>query len=87
MIVKAGKLNSNADFLSRQRGPESTSDLPAQFPDESLALACPDVQVPTVGEFRETIKVFVLQVHNPSNLDFQTVIDYLQSKNYPDGLS
>jgi len=34
VMVKSGKANSNADFLSRQRGPEAASDIASTFPDE-----------------------------------------------------
>lgn len=36
VVVKSGKLNSNADFLSRLRGREPEKDIPDEFPDEFL---------------------------------------------------
>ena len=34
VLVKSGKTNSNADYLSRQRGPEASSSIETSFPDE-----------------------------------------------------
>ena len=34
VIVKPGKANANADYLSRQRGTEALEDIQAEFPDE-----------------------------------------------------
>ena len=34
VVVKSGKTNSNADFLSRQRGEEAVGDIQAEFPDK-----------------------------------------------------
>ena len=34
VVVKPGKANANADYLSRMRGPEAVSDITATFPDE-----------------------------------------------------
>jgi hypothetical protein len=34
VVIKPEKTNSNADFLSRQRGSEAISDIVSPFPDE-----------------------------------------------------
>jgi len=34
VVVKSGRANSNADYLSRQRGPEALSPIETPFPDE-----------------------------------------------------
>ena len=34
VIVKPGKANANADYLSRQRGTKALEDIQAEFPDE-----------------------------------------------------
>ena len=34
VVVKPGKANANADYLSRLRGPEAVSDINSPFPDE-----------------------------------------------------
>jgi hypothetical protein len=31
VVIKSGKANSNADYLSRQRGEESVADISAEF--------------------------------------------------------
>ena len=59
VVVKPGKANSNADYLSRQRGKESVADISAEFPDEF-----PDSSL---------IDVFHLRSETPS--EYQEVID------------
>ena len=68
--VKPGKANTNADYLSRQRGPEAVSDLTAEFPDEFLD---------------EEMDVRRLQPEKES--EFQPVLDYLTTGQYPKGLN
>lgn len=33
-MVKSGRANSNADYMSRQRGPEASSSIETSIPDE-----------------------------------------------------
>ena len=73
--VKPGKANSNADFLSRQRGLEAVGDISAEFPDE----------FPETGT-RNSEEVSAFHIHGGES-EFQEVIDYLTERRYPDNLT
>ena len=75
MKVKPGKANSNADFLSRQRGQEAVGDISAEFPDE----------FPETGT-RNLEEVSAFHIHGGES-EFQEVIDYLTERRYPDNLT
>jgi transposase InsO family protein len=77
VVVKSGKSNSNADYLSRQRGPESCTDLPADFPDEF-----PETPEATLPEPEKDIPVYLVEETGDS--DFQGIIHYLQTGQYPE---
>lgn len=75
--VKAGKANTNADFLSRQRGLAAISDITAEFPDEF-----PD------PEFEVRIdEVGVNQLSTDTDSEYQPIIDFLSKDEYPEGLT
>ena len=74
MVVKHGKSNSNADFLSRQRGVEAVGDIRAEFLDEF-----PD----KLDRKEET--VFHLNEEDAS--EFDDVISYIDNKIYSAGLN
>ena len=74
VVVKSGKSNSNADYLSRQRGEEAVGDIRVEFPDEF-----PD------GLDRKEEMVFHLNGGKPS--EFDEVISYITNRIYPPGLS
>jgi hypothetical protein len=80
VVVKSGKMNVNADYLSRQRGPENSTDLSAEFPDEFPEQAFSSTGIPEE-------QVMVHQVAGATPSDFQSTIDYLASGQYPDRLS
>ena len=48
MVVKPRKANSNADFLSRQRGQEVVEDISAEFLDEFLEIGTLEPEEVTV---------------------------------------
>ena len=73
VVVKPGKSNSIADFLSRQQGEEAVGDIRAKFLDEF-----PDVQ----DRKKET--VFHLSGKEPS--EFDDVISYIANRIYPPGI-
>ena len=75
MKVKPGKANSNADFLSRQRGQEAVGDISAEFPDE----------FPETGT-RNLEEVSAFHIHGGES-EFQEVINYLTERRYPDNLT
>ena len=74
MVVKLGKSNSNANYLSRQRGEEAVGDIRAEFPDE----------FPEDLDRKEEM-VFHLYVEEP--LEFDDVISYIANRIYPPGLN
>ena len=81
--MKPGKANSNADYLSRQRGRESLADISAEFPDEF-----PDPLESSVSREKPDspwIEVFHLGMESVSK--FQDVIDYLVEARYPEQMS
>ena len=81
VVVKSGKSNSNADYLSRQRGLESSTNLPAEFPDEfpEEYPVVPEAKLPELPE--EDVPVY--QVEDTGGSDFQGIIEYLQTGRYP----
>ena len=74
VMVKSGKSNSNADYLSRQRGEEAVGDIQAEFPDEFLD----DLN------WKEEM-VFHLNGEEPS--EFDNIISYITNRIYPPGLN
>ena len=77
VVVKPGKANSNADYLSRQRGAEAASTILPSFPDEFGEEWAKD--------FPEDVPVFHLSGEGSSA--YEDVIRYLTEKAYPPGLS
>ena len=74
VIVKPGKANANADYLSRQRGTEALEDIQAEFPDE----------------FRDELdrkEEHVLHITGENELEFSNIIAYLVNRIYPTGLN
>jgi hypothetical protein len=68
VVIKSGKANSNADYLSRQRGEESVADISAEFPDE----------------FPNLSDVAVFHLNNEVDSEFQDIINYLVRSEFPD---
>jgi hypothetical protein len=68
VVIKYGKANSNADYLSRQRGEESVADISVEFPDEFLDLS----------------DVAVFHLNNEVDSKFQDIINYLVRSEFPD---
>ena len=71
IVVKPGKANSNADFLSRQRGQEAVEDISTDFPDEFLETRTQDPE-----------EVAVFYINGRGKSEFQEVIDYLTEWKY-----
>ena len=59
VVVKPGKANSNADFLSRQRGQEAVGDITVDFPNE----------FPEIGT-RKLEEVTVFHINGGGELEF-----------------
>ena len=74
VVVKAGKANANADYLSRQRGTEAVEDIQARFPDEFSDE--PD---------RKDAPVFHISSEEKS--EYSEIVSYLVNRTYPTGLS
>ena len=72
VVVKSGKSNANADFLSRQRGMPAVESLIADFPDEFQDSPFPE-------------SVFHVEGEDVSK--FQEIITYLTERKYPEGLN
>jgi hypothetical protein len=68
VVIKSGKANSNADYLSRQRGEESVADISAEFPDE----------------FPDLPDVAVFHLNREEDSEFQAIINYLVRSEFPD---
>jgi hypothetical protein len=68
VVIKSGKANSNADYLSRQRSEESVADISAEFPDEFLDLP----------------EVAVFHLNNEAESEFLDIINYLVKSEFPD---
>ena len=77
VVVKPGKANSNADYLSRQRGTEAATTILPSFPDEFAEEEAKD--------FPGDVPVFHLSGEEP--LAYEDVIGYLTEKAYPPGLT
>ena len=74
VVVKSGKSNSNADYLSRQRGEEAIGDIRLEFLDEF-----PD------DPNRKEEMVFHLNGEEPS--EFDDIISYITNRIHPHGLN
>jgi hypothetical protein len=74
VVVKSGKSNSNADYLSWMQGLAAVEDISSNFPDE----------FPEEGILPE---VGVFQVGNQPPSEFKDVIDYLTTRKYPEGMT
>ena len=74
MVVKAGKANANADYLSRQRGTEAVEDIQAKFPDE-------------FSDEPDWKDAQVLHISGEEESEFSEIISYLVDRTYPSGLS
>ena len=72
VVVKSGKTNANADFLSRQRGTPAVESLNADFPDEFQD-----------NQFPES----VFHVEGEDVSEFHEIITYLTERKYPEGLN
>jgi len=83
VVVKSGKANSNADYLSRQRGKESITDISANFPDEFSDPLEPPVEVSEP----ESVPVSVFHLGSESVSEYQSIIDYLVESKYPEQMS
>jgi hypothetical protein len=68
VVIKSGKANSNADYLSRQRGEESVADISVEFPDE----------------FPDLPDVAVFHLDREEDSEFQDIINYLVKSEFPD---
>ena len=73
-MVKAGKANANADYLSQQRGTEAVEDIQAEFPDE-------------FQEEPDRKEDQVLHISGDNGSEFSEIISYLVDRTYPTGLS
>ena len=74
VVVKAGKANANADYLSRQRGTEAVEDIQAKFPDE-------------FSDEPNRKNAQVLHIIDEEESEFFEIISYLVDQTYPVGLS
>ena len=74
VIVKPGKANANADYLSRQRRTEALEDIQAEFPDEFK-------DEPDRKEDQ------VLHITGEEESEYSDIIAYLVDRIYPTGLS
>ena len=76
VVVKPGEANSNADFLSRQRGQEAVGDILADFPDE----------FPETGT-KAPEEVTIFHINRGGKSVFQEIINYLTERKYPEELT
>ena len=74
VVVKAGKANANADYLSRQRGTEAVEDIQAKFPDE-------------FSDEPDQKNAQILHISDEEESEFSEIISYLVDQTYPAGLS
>ena len=74
VVVKAGKANANADYLSRQRGTEAVEDIQKKFPDE-------------FSNEPDRKNAQVLHISGEEESEFFEIISYLVDQTYPAGLS
>ena len=72
-MVKPGKANSNADFLSRQKGQEVVEDISADFPDEFLEIRT-----------RKMEEVTIFHINGEGESEFQEIVDYFTEQSYPE---
>src|SRR5450759_4855007 len=72
VVVKPEKANSNADYLSRQRGQEAVEDVLAEFPDEF-----------SETETRKPEESMVFHINGGGESEFQEILDYLTERRYP----
>ena len=88
VVVKSGKSNLNADYLSRQRGPESQQAIPDEFPDE-FPEGTSIQDIPDPRDFpEEEVPATSYQVNDePEDQDLQRIKEYLQTNRYPEGLN
>lgn len=83
VVVKSGKANANADYLSRQRGKESVADISAEFPDEF-----PDPSTnPVSARYPESSSIEIFYLRHDSVSEYQDIIDYLVESRYPDQMN
>ena len=73
VMVKSGKSNSNADYLSRQREEEAVGDIRAEFPDE----------FPDDPNRKEEM---VFHLNGEESSEFDDIISYITNRTYPPGL-
>ena len=69
--MKSGKANSNANFLSRQRGQEAMEDISADFPDKFLEIGTSRLE-----------EVMVFHINGGGGSEFQEVVDYFTERRY-----
>ena len=74
VVVKAGKANANADYLSRQRGTEAVEDIQARFPDE-------------FSDEPDWKDAPVLHISSEEKSEYSEIVSYLVNRTYPTGLS
>ena len=74
VMVKPGKANADADYLSRQRGTEALEDIQAEFPDEFQYKP-------------ERKEDQVLHINGEDESEFSDIIAYLVDRIYPTRLS
>jgi len=79
VMVKPGKANENADYLSRQRGPEAVEDISTNFPDEFLD---EDIQESEPTSLPLEVAT-MFYIDGVAISDYQDIIDYLVSQQYP----
>ena len=93
VIVKSGKSNLNADYLSRQRGVESKEEISSEFPDEfpeeyPVGTSIQDIPDPRdLPVVEGTSSVYRIQEDEGEDQDLQRIKNYLQTQRYPEGLS
>ena len=74
VVVKAGKANANADYLSQQRGTKVVEDIQAKLPDE-------------FSDEPDRKNAQVLHISGEEESEFSEIISYLVDQTYPAGLS
>ena len=72
VVVKSGKTNANADFMSQQRGIAVVKNISTDFLDEFLESLNPDS---------------IFHVDGKGTSKFQDIIMYLMERKYPEGLT
>ena len=74
VMVKPGKANANADYLSRQRGTVALEDIQAEFPDE-------------FQEEPDRKEDQVVHINGEDESEFSDIIAYMVDRIYPIGVS